>query len=91
MPDYTIRQLLRSQSYAARKTGLIAETYQTNPAGLAALALDASKGDVKAAQAMLITAGLYLVHVESEDKLPIVASPPLAANDDHENAEGDDR
>ena len=58
MPDYTIRQLLRSQSYAARKTGLIAETYQTNPAGLAALALDASKGDVKAAQAMLITAGL---------------------------------
>lgn len=86
-PDHTIRQLLRSQSHAARKAGLIHPEYCANPAMLSALALDASKGDVKAAQAMLVTAGLYLVHVEKEDQLPVISTPPMAAND----AEGDDR
>lgn len=67
-PDTTIRQLLQSQLWAARKQGLIHQEYTANPAMLASLALDAMSGNVDLAIRTLTTSILHLQQVQKEGK-----------------------
>lgn len=65
--DLLIRELLVSQLHAAKQHGLVHREYVANVAMIAALCLEASKGNVGNAMQMLIAASSYLRKVQAED------------------------
>lgn len=80
-PDSTLVDLIRSDLWAHRKCGTVHPSFKPSACTLAAMALEACGGNLAQAKQMLTTSVMYLHKAEQEQELPVVSTPPMAAND----------
>jgi predicted methyltransferase MtxX (methanogen marker protein 4) len=84
-----IRDVLRNQLYALRNAEILHREWTANPAGLAALALDAAKGNASEALKMLVNAAHYLRRVQKEEAVGVQAQERVQDSEACASAEWD--